>query len=174
MKKQEKILLAHSWVRELKAAKKISNKTLGECIQYSDTGIRKALNKETLQLEQIKMIAVCFGMEDDFNVKVHDLNGSFSEFSDTKNEVSQNKLQEVTDFIIENEKELLELSSFKFWLDTKKEESARNIVEDFKKEMDDRFTSIYYDLKVINSRYMQQRTKELQGGSKENGNLEIG
>ncbi|WNH09996.1 hypothetical protein [Thalassobellus suaedae] len=73
MEKENKILKAHEWLRNLKASKNISNKLLGSHIKYSDTGMGKALKKETLDLEQIEVIATHYNLLEDLKTNLSNL-----------------------------------------------------------------------------------------------------
>lgn len=65
--KNEEIMNSHQWLRDLKASKKISNTELGDIIGYSNTGLGKALRKETLSYEQIRIIAIHYGLMNEFD-----------------------------------------------------------------------------------------------------------
>lgn len=70
MDSNENILKAHDWLREFKKYKRLSNKEIGSCINYSDTGILKALKNNTLGLEQIQVIAKKYDALNELNTKL--------------------------------------------------------------------------------------------------------
>lgn len=76
MEKNQKLIIAHDWLRSLKASKNLSNSHIGQLIGYSNTGIGKALKFNTLSFEQIKVIADKEGALNDFNRNFYENNNS--------------------------------------------------------------------------------------------------
>lgn len=79
MKKNRKIEIAHDWLRNLKAVKKLSNDTLGDIIDYSNTGLGKALKVNSLKYEQIRLITIAYNLENDFEENFNSNESCFSE-----------------------------------------------------------------------------------------------
>lgn len=85
MEKEEKIKISHEWLRKLKAINKLSNKEIASIIKYSDTGLRKALNNETLSYEQIELIAMHYNVLNELESNFNNYSGLKSSNIDLRN-----------------------------------------------------------------------------------------
>lgn len=138
MGKDNIILKAHAWLREVKASKNLNYSDISAIIGYSGAGLSKALNKDTLSFEQIKVIASDLSLESELSQylsnKLNSENSLIDSYSDenilelVKKEklgVVLNKMHSI--FLKEDD-------SYKIWFEKESALAAVRMVKDILKD----------------------------------------
>jgi len=134
MNKDEKIIKAHDWIKEIKAINNLSYSYLGMFINYSDVGISKALKNNTLSLIQIEIIKK--GLLNDGNIDSNKSNFSNQDALNIEDVYLEEdgkfkfSISEISRFIMYNEEAFFKDKGFKLWFNDHINQAMKKFLEE--------------------------------------------
>jgi len=164
MDSSENILKAHDWLREFKKYKRLSNKELGSHINYSDTGVLKALKNNTLGLEQIQVIASKYDSLNNLNNKLDNFNISSNPFVEKYIEPKN-----IGAWLIENHEILMKKDSiYKMFVENIVKDASINSLKTMREKMelqDEKISEMTKRLKTMYDQIFYMQNQNLGNGN---------